>query len=64
MFTVERPSWAIRVAKLLSPNCAVVLIRYNADFEAVELVHPSGVTSRDLLEAAQLSIVKVLERVR
>jgi hypothetical protein len=61
-FLPTRPTWAIRAAKLFSRDCALVMIRYHPDWESVEMVHAGNIASRELLEAAQMSIVKILER--
>jgi hypothetical protein len=60
----SKPSWAVRAAKLLSRDCAVVLIRFNDDCENVELVHDSRITGRNLIEAAQMALAKVLTQVK
>lgn len=61
-----KASWAIRAAKLLSPDCTVVMIRFHHsdDWQSVELVHDVEVPTRDLLEDAQMALVKVLTQVK
>jgi len=59
------PSWAIRAAKLFSRDCgALVLIRFHEEWESVEIVHGGDLTPRELFEAAQMALAKVLAEVK
>jgi len=64
MITLKvKPSWSIRAAKLFAPGSEIVLIRFADDFESVEIVHDNRMSSRALLEAAQMALARVIGRV-